>query len=554
MWWVIIVAIIITFVWWGSSSSKYQGQGGSGGRTIINGEEISQSALDAASREVRLRYFYSSGFRWPTRGQTASGFNLEEETYKRLLMNQKIAEFNIHVSDETVAQASNNRIRALNKGNPVSLNDFETKVLKPEGLTLLDFDRYIRNELGFQQLVEIVTAGADLVTPQEAERLYRREHQEVVTQLALFRATNDLNSIAAPGDKVAEFYTNRLAAYRLPVRLQINYVSYALSNFLASAREELNKNTNLSEIIDATYEQRGTNYFADAKTPAAAKTRIREEFEQMIALNNAGKEAKKLNAALYEKTSATAYNNETFAAVAKELGLKAEVSAPFAAEQIPPGFDVTEDFVKRAFSLSAENPLTEELRGQDHVYVIGFNRLLPSEIPALENIKARVTLDYRFTEATTKAQEAGTAFYATVTNGLGSGQSFAALCSKAGVKAVKIAPFSLSSQSVPDLESAIDPRFVQQFSDFYRRVAFNTAPGQVGPLLPCGDGAAVVFVQERLPVNESAMATNLPAFRQSLQQSRRSEVFNQWFSQVASEGLATVPYFQKKNQGAAAAK
>lgn len=557
MWWVIIVAIIITFVWWGSSSSRTDGgRGGNGNYGIMNGKAITPIMLGDVSREVRLSYFYANGGRWPERGQTPPDYDLEAESYKRLLLVQKIDELGIQVSDEAIAQAADARMRALNRGNPVPLDQFEQQFLGPQRLTLGDFERFIRHELALQQLISLITAGTELVTPQQVETFYRRDFQEISAQLVSFRATSNLLSIAAPADKVGEFYTNRMAAYRLPDRVQINYVSYPLSNFIAAARAELDQNTNVAEIIEARYEQLGTNYFSEATTPAEAKRKIRDEFERNIALNNAGKEAKKLDMALYDSVT-NGYRPELFTTVATALGVTPHVSAPFSINEAPAGLDVSEDFVRRAFNLTLEEPLTEVLAGENHVYVIGYNRTLPSENPPFDSIRDQVLRDYRFTEAATKAQQAAVAFHAAATNGLAAGQTFPAICTKEGVKPVTLAPFSPSTRTIPEVEELVDPRYLQQFEQYFRRVAFNTPPGTVGAPLPSSDGAVVLYVQARLPIDEAAMRTNLPAFTRSVQQVRRSEVFNEWFSEQANKAFATLPYFQRKQaqlSGAAAGK
>lgn len=546
MWWVIIVAIIITFVYWGSSPSRTgDGSGGKGNYGIMNGKAITPIMLGNVAREVRLSYFYGNGGRWPERGQTPPDYDIDAEAYKRLLLVQKIDELGILISDEALAQAADARMRAINRGNPVPVAEFEKQFLGPQRLSLADFERFIRHELALQQLISLIAAGSELVTPQEVETLYRRDYQEIAAEFVSFRATNNLASIAAPADKVGEFYTNRMAAYRLPDRVQINYVSYPLSNFIAAAREELDKNTNINEIIEARYEQLGTNYFSEVKTPAEAKLKIRAEFERNIALNNAGKEAKKLDMALYDSVT-NGYSSTLFATVAKSLGATPQVSVPFSLNEPPAGLDVSEDFVRRAFNLTAEEPLTEALAGEDHVYVIGYDRALPSENPPFDSIRERVIQDYRFTEAATKAQEAALAFHAAATNGLAAGRTFAAICAKEGVKPVIMAPFSPSTRAIPEIEELVNPRYKQQFEQYFRRVAFGTPPGHVGAPLPSSDGAAVLFVQSRPPINESAMQTNLPAYSRSVQQMRRGEVFNEWFSEQANKALPSLPYFQRK--------
>lgn len=547
LWWVVIVAIIITFVWWGSSSSRTDGSAsGDGNYGVMNGTTISPTLFNETQQEIRLNYFYSSNGRWPGQGQPMPGFDADRETFQRILLLQKINELGIQVSEDAVAKAANARMSAVNRGNPVPLAEFEKAILNPAKLTIADFERFIRHELAIQQLYSLVSAGGDLVTPAEVETLYRREFQEISAQVAFFRATNNLSGITVTPEKLGQFYTNRQAFYRVPERAQFNYVSFPVSNFLAQARQELEKNTNLTEIIEAQYEQLGTNYFADAKSPAEAKQRIRAEFEKNIAKNNAAQEAKKFNLALYEAVAnnekaakSPAYSPEVFSAVAKELGLTAQVSAPFSAKETPVGLDVSSDFARLAFSLTATEPLADTLAGENHIYIIGFNRHLPSEVPAFDTIQERVTQDYRFIEAAIKAYQSGVEFHASVTNGLAAGQTFASLCTKAGVKPVTLAPFSPSTRAIPEIENLVD-------AQSFRQVAFTTEPGHVGPVLEGADGAVIVFVQARLPIDETAMRTNLPAFTRSVQQMRRSEVFNDWFRVEATKAFATVPYFQKQ--------
>ena len=81
-------------------------------------------------------------------------------------------------------------------------------------------------------------AGA-LITPQEAAAIYQREHQELSAQIVFFSASNYLvvRSPVTP-EAIAQFYTNYLAEYRLPDRVQVNYVEFKVTNFLAQAKAE----------------------------------------------------------------------------------------------------------------------------------------------------------------------------------------------------------------------------------------------------------------------------------------------------------------------------
>ena len=168
MWWVIIVAIIITFVYWGSAINGGGGgsRGGRGNFGVINGETISQGSFFDAQREVMLSHFFATG-EWPDGGRKNPNFDLEREIYFRLLLIQKQNELGIVVGDEAVAKTAAERMRALNRGNPVPLDAFVKNVLAPKNLTLEDFQRFVRHDVGVQQMIAVTSLGGNLVTPQE---------------------------------------------------------------------------------------------------------------------------------------------------------------------------------------------------------------------------------------------------------------------------------------------------------------------------------------------------------------------------------------------------
>jgi peptidyl-prolyl cis-trans isomerase D len=537
LWWIIIFAIIITFVYWGSSSSSRSGgSSGSGSFGRINGETITLNRFLDAQREVYLMYFFASGS-WPDKGRTAAGFDVERETFYRLLLIQKQAELGVHVSDAAVAKVASERLRAINRGNPVPPDAFAKQVLTPQGLELQDFERYLRHELGVQQMASVLGLGGELVTPQEVSALYERENQELQAQVVLFSATNYFGAVTATPEQVGQFYTNQMSRYRLPERVQVNYVKFPLSNFLAEAVQKINENTNLNEALDAVYQQRGgTNYYTDARTPEEAKQKILKEEQDGLALELARKKAIEFASELFNQTPVSPENLVT---LAKAKGLTPLVTPPFDRDEPPAGLDVRADFIRAAFGLSSEEPFSQTLVGNDGVYLISLNKNLASEIPSLDNIREQVTRDFRFTEAVMAARKAAMDFAAAATN-ITSGPAFAAACAVAKVKPVALPPFSISSTGRLDqVESHVS-------RSQFKQAAFSTAPGQMSQLQPSADGAYAVFVQGKLPLDQSRLAINLPAFERAVRQARRAEAFNDWFRREAEKSFREVPYFQKK--------
>jgi peptidyl-prolyl cis-trans isomerase D len=230
---------------------------------------------------------------------------------------------------------------------------------------------------------------------------------------------------------------------------------------------------------------------------------------------------------------------DTLAALAREKGLTPQVSPPFDREEPPAGFEVRADFLRAAFALSPDEPYSQPLVGNDGVYVISLNRTLPSEIPAFESIRDRVTHDYRFREAIMKARQAGLSFHTMATNALAAGKTFASVCSEAKVLPVLPAPFSISSRAIAGIEGRAN---LSQF----KQAAFGTPPGQVSTFMSTGDGGFLVYVQAKLPLDEERMKAELPDFARNVRQTRRGEAFNEWFRREAEKGFRDVPYFHQQ--------
>ncbi|HWI58747.1 MAG TPA: hypothetical protein VNZ22_16095, partial [Bacillota bacterium] len=353
------------------------------------------------------------------------------------------------------------------------------------------------------------------------------------TAAAFFSASNYLASVNVTPEAISQFYSNRLANYRIPDRVQVSYVKFGVSNYLGQAESESSK-TNLSEMVDANYQRLGTNaatYFPEAKTPADVKARIREQMIRSEAMALARKKAGEFAAPLFDMEPMRAENLQK---KAKEAGLPVKTTAPFDREEGPKDIEAGPDFVKAAFRLTPEEPFASPMVGQDGVYVFALDKRIPSEIPPLNQVRDRVVADYKQYQATMLARQAGMAFAQSVTNGLAQGKTFAALCAQANVKAVDLPAFSLSSRSLPEIDERVNINQLKQ-------VAFGTPPGKASTFQPTSEGGMVVFVKAKLPLDQARMKSDLPGFVSNLRRSRQEEAFQDWFRKEADKGLRDTP-------------
>jgi hypothetical protein len=542
LWLVIIVATIISFLFWGAGpvARNSGGRTSTGGYGSLYGKEITPENFAAAQREFYLYYWLHYG-EWPDKIANMTRADLDKETYVRLMLAQKAKSLGVYVSDDAVVTGANELLRSIGgrSGQQVPMETFVERVLTPEGLTPADLQRYIRNDLTIQQLVQALGLSGELITPTEAAQLYTRDHQEVSAQAVFFAASNYLAQVALTPAAVAQFYTNNMAAYREPDRVAVNYVVYDVSNYLAQARAEWAK-TNFEEYVDAYYRQNASQY-AEAKTPDEAKVKVRELLVRNRALMDARQSANEFANPLFALEPAKA---ENLISAAKEKGLTVHTTAPFAANAGPLEFDAPAAFTKEAFKLSADEPFAGPIIGPEGVYIIALAQQLPSAIPPLDAIYSRAASDFKEQQALAFAQRAGTNFYYTATVQMAVAKSFAQIAVAAGQSPQVLPPFSLSSTEVAGFTERAELGQLKQ-------AAFTTPVGHVSNFVPTADGGFVLFVQSMLPLDETKKTSEMPQFLAQVRRGRQNEAFNLWLQGEANRELRNTPIYEQQAAGAA---
>jgi len=536
LWVIIIFATVVSFVYWGAGPSRLGGDGGgrsvSGNFGTIYGHKITQQDFDEARNEFYILYWFQSGGEWPDRNPSLTETVLQREVYVRLMLMQKAKNLGIHVSESDVVTVANDLLRSLGRnGQALPLTEFVKQVLQPKGFTLQDFENFARQSLLMEQLRQAVGLTGELIPPQEAAVAYQREHQEFSAQIVFFSASNYLASVTVTPTAVAQFYTNYLAQYRLPDRVQVHYVAFELSNYLAAAEQKIGQ-TNLDSQVDAAYQRYGLQGVPGAKTPAEAKAKIRESLLQQQAAVLLRQAANEFATEVYNQTPARPDN---LATVATQKGFTVRLTAPFAANG-PEEFAASPDFVKAAFGLTPDEPFAGPIAGQSAMYVIALARQLPSEIPTLDQIRDRVTRDYQWREAVLLAQQAGTNLAHTLV-GVTPDHSFASQCLAAGFHPQLLPPFSLASTNLPELEEHAELNQVKQ-------AAFATPPGKASRFVETADGGFILCVQSRLPIDQAKMQAALPQFLAALRRERLNEAFNQWVNLEANRQLRDTPVYR----------
>lgn len=535
LWIVISGAVIISFVWYfGPSQRAARNAGGGGNSTVgsIDGHPISYLTFANTRKEAVLQYLFSYG-EWPVDNEVTRQLKpIERETRTRLLLLDRIKDYDIHVSEKDVADwiATVFQDRDTKQFHKEFYDRFVAQ-LPAKGLNAEDFRRYAEHQVAIAQLAAVAGASGKLVTPQEAEQEFREAHEKAESKVALFTSTNYLAKVDMNPTQIARFYTNRAANYRLPERVQVSFVEFPASNYFSNAESHIATLTNLSQEIDAEYAKRGPNFYTDESgkplAPDAAKTKIRQELKHQTALVEARRAAIDFATDLEKMPIQT--NNVNPSAnlenLAQAKNLKVKVSEPFGQGQEPKDMNVPSQFSRMAFTLSPEEPvITEPVVGEDAVYVVAFKRRIPSELPTLDSVKQQVVEDYRRSEALRLCREAGQAFAASVTNAVAAGKSFDSVAQAAGLQVVSVQPFDR------DPKAPIEGLPPQLDASSIRSTVFDLAPAHASGYVPSRDGGYVAYLEKLIPASEEELKRDLPKFAEELRRRGAGEAFNGWLT------------------------
>lgn len=551
LWIVISAAVIISFVVYFTPDAKL-GMGRRGGPSnwgSINGRAVTQKEIQGAYHEAQLRHLFSYG-NWPGSDEFSSqmGFNVELETENRLFLAEKIRELNIEVSEAEVGDYIK-EVFADRQTKAFRMDAYEqfVKMRLPEkGMREEDLLRFIRNEVATGHLISVAGLSGSLVAPREAEAQYRRENEQMTASVVSFNASNYLASITLDPLALQVFYTNRMSLYRVPERVAVSYVKFDATNSFAEADAQIAKITNYTQVVDMEYQKRGVESFKDAAGKVldaeAAKAQIRSEHRMEAAMIEARKKAAAFVEQVQDAFAASPTNTTLLETLAPTKGLTVSLTAPFTQRDGPREMRTMTRFSEIAFGLNAEEPYSSPVPDEETVYALSLKQRLPSMNPPFDSLKERVTEEYRRGQALESARNAAKSLSTTLTNGLAAGKKFEELCAEAQVVPLALPAFSLNARVLPEAETNR-----VSLSDL-KNAASALVPGRASAPITTREGAMVVYLQSRAPVDEAKLKTEVSAYAKTLRDRRLYEAFQEWFRKEKELARITGLPLEKSNR------
>jgi hypothetical protein len=542
LWMLIITATILSFVVFFSPDAKWKGRFSSDNRKYINespvsmyGQEITNEEYSRVHRETVLGYFMRSGGReWPS-GDAQTGKQLERDTISRLLILKKVQELDIHASDESVALAAHDRLRDF------PIKQFEKEYLLPQGFTIEDFESFLRHELEVQQLFNTAALSGKLFSPQEAEKIFRKDHEQSDTRVAIFWASNFLDKVTVTPADVTNYYAAHPALYRVQDRMEMSYVEFPLSNYFAVADKQIAKNTNFDRAVEEYYAKQGTNGFKGTNgavlSEADAKKKIRENIREEFAMVEARKKASEFGNLLYDLQPSD--RAENLFSEAKKSGFTVKTSPLLERYSTNEG-EFSRGFREVAFKTSPTNPIIfTPIAGENGYYVMAYSNKIAGSIQLFDTVKAQATEDFKRSKALELARTAGILFYSTATNGLAQKKTWDALVAESHVEVVKPPLFAAitAANTMTNLDARIPFSTLQGISE-------KMKPGEISSfeLTPMGapEGGFIVYMNAKVAVDEAKLKSDFPQYLARMRAYRQDEAFKQYFRKLVEQSKLSV--------------
>ena len=541
LWYIIIAATIISFVvLFMPNVRSSAGDFRHADLGKIDGKAITPEDYTQAKYEESVDFFINYGS-WPEDEERVKmmGVDLKEKAYQRLFLKAKVKEARIEISDGAVLRRIHQYLGVkpgedLSKeryGQFISEAIVKSSRLNPQYAVFL-FEETIRTDLGIDELITLNGMSGQMITPDEVRSFYDRENESVHAQAVIFNASNFTNQVPTELSALQQFFTNNQAYYRIPERVEVAYIKFDMTNYVA---EVVVAATNLDKQIDDYYSQHpNTIKTPDGKvmTEIDAKAQLKKQAIEQSALGLADKKAKTFIIQAYEHFTNT-FTADGFKAFAKENKLTVDVSEPFDSTG-PKNLKVGRDFISAALSLTPDSLgdpsdtthrsllYSKPLSGEDCFYVIALQNRIPGRPQTFDEVKDDVTHSMLRYKGQELAKEAGRKFGTAVTNGLATGKSFDALCAESSLKPLDVPPFSLASTT----NTLLVRGMLEKAQQSVENLAVKNSTG----FIEFQDGGFVLYITDRKPADAALAQSQMPAYTEQMRNKRKIAAFSQWFS------------------------
>ncbi len=445
--------------------------------------------LVEAKRDARLLDL-ARALEMPSLGQDlAAGANKNDQgqVYAQFILNLQIlrheaARLGIRPTQSEIVDVVRN-LKAFRGGSGFDLNkynDFVQNALSPNGLSEAQIEEVATDELCLSRIKQLLATGVSL-PENESKANYEEAYGKLFVSVIRLRSADFAKDIQVTDDDVRKYYESHKAEFKSDEKRKVDFVSLSLT---------------------------------DEQRKLAGKERI-------DALQKLADRANDVTQAMLEKGA-------DFKQVAEKFQLPLHGTGEFTAAAPDPQLNVDPRLGSAAFQLTSQELVSDPIQVVDGFYILHLAGIVEARPLTIDEAKPRIVEAIKNARTRELITTKGAEIVRQLREATSSGQPLEAAIQKTGVKAEKLAPFSLLED--PTAKSNDKPEPKNEPSDLIaiKNAVAQIEPGSVSDFFPWEDGGVIAVLEKREPPDPAKYPGSKAAFDQRYLGNKRTIVFHEW--------------------------
>ncbi len=499
LWYIILGVIVVSFVGFftptmrsGNQQHKTRPAG------ELFGKKVSHDEFRSAYHNTYMWYILSSGRMVPMTDELTSV--LRKEAWQRVAVLRKAKLEEILVADKEVVQQMQTMPLFCAENGVFDAKVYKA-VLQQVGLTPRQAEELFREQIAIYKLMYRPVQAA-MISPYELKRAYHLYTDRFVLDYVVIPRAQVEKTVKVSKETAQALFAERPEAFRMPVKVRVSYVEFAVSNFLAKADipEEVALQVYNRNIENYRIENTNENAVVEYKPFEKVQGEITKQLQQISARKLAAEKATEFVVDVAPKAEGSQPN---FAGAAAAHKLKIKTLPAFGLKDELKGIDESAPFRQAAFNLEndAYSSFSDAIIGKDTVYVLSLEQRYASFVPAFEAVEKEVMAAAREQAVIKALAERSLEIEKAVTLAMAAGTGFKAA----------VSPFGLKVQTTPEFDLSTELK--DKYAKTLAGLCLNVQQGKLCTPAPVEEGVLLACVTTR---KSTDAVSGLPAVRQEL--------------------------------------
>ncbi|NCC51346.1 MAG: hypothetical protein EOM20_09035 [Spartobacteria bacterium] len=552
IWGIILVLIVIAFVGlyirWPGQDERDQ-EAASAGQ--LNGEHIHWQEFSNARVNTYLSLVMMMGRQLNITKELDK--HLDDAAWKRLANMRKAAEMGLMATDKEVVGAIQNYPVFMHEGryHRDMYNQFVNGFLRNLGISEVQFEQYIREEIALQKLRNMV-GQLVMVSPYELQRTFGMLTDTFDVEYAIVTTNSVKDKVSVTEEDAKLYFDEDPERFTIPEKVVVRYIEIPLSDFMESepVTEEdalVYYDENLDEFTETVMVTNTPIYdFNSETTPEPIVT----EEEKTLAFEDVQDQINEilLRAKAREKavdvatdiaialTPDRAGKVPSLEKIAEQYELDVQSVGPFGYQEELEDMDNPERvFNRAAFELRA-NPdecYTDAVEGDNVVYIIYLDERQEPRVPDYEEVADLVKEEAELDAMSQALVDEAKDLREDALEKLEAGESFASVVESYGLEVETMTNLNAAATMGEEDEDAL--AFLQ---DILRAVLVQNQ-GEVTELIPLEDSIMVAHVAKRQLGDSTQYTAFRPQITATIKRDRARNLFGEWEDYLLAAGQFT---------------